>query len=425
MKPPSQAKSPGSKTRVAWLMPTMKGGFYWQPLFREFTKLFPQSIVFTGLWPGFLPGYEGAIEVCQIRGARFITFKRSAWGYCRTLSWVPPSFLWHLCRFSPQVIVTVGFNLCTLCALALKPLMGWKVILLWEGVSPTISYSDAPISLMARRIMGPCFDATITNTREGMDYLKNVVGIPGSKLLHHPYEVAEARALQSDRNRHHSPRSESHLAFLYVGQLIPRKGVHLLLQACDELLKRGIDSFSLTIIGTGHIGRALRSEAALLGLESYVKWVGAVDYGDLGAYYEACDVFVFPTLEDTWGMVVLEAMVFGKPVLCSKYAGSREMVEHAGSGFVFDPLRVDELAGYMERLIREPILVTSFGLQSTKRIASHTPVQAAKSLSMLVDQVMERKGFHETACRKVADFPSATTSVNEDPSASSDFRLTR
>jgi glycosyltransferase involved in cell wall biosynthesis len=321
------------------------------------------------------------------------------------------------------VIFAVGFNLCTLYALALKPLFGWRVILLWDGISPTISYSDAPISLMARRMMGPYFDASMTNTREAKEYLKDIVGIPSSRLIQYPFEVPEANALQSIRDLRPSTRSGPRLSFLYVGQLIPRKGINLLLQACDRLLRRGVESFCLNVVGTGHASEELRNEAASLGLESYVHWVGAVNYGDLGAYYKSCDVFVFPTMEDTWGMVVLEAMVFGKPVLCSKYAGSREMVEHGANGFVFDPLCVDELANYMERLVREPTLVNSFGLQSRKRIAAHTPEQSAKSLSALVEQVMGHKRFDEVTSREVNILPIATTSLNKDPSASSDSPL--
>ena len=386
-------RSSGIDVRVAWLAPTMKGGYYWQPLLREFTKLFPLNVVFTGQWPGFLRGHREAMDVRQIRGARIITLKQSARGYSRTLSWVPPSFLWQLFKFRPHVILTVGFNLCTAYALALKPLMGWRIILLWEGISPTISHCDAPVSLMTRRIMGPGFDATITNTRDGMEYLKHRIGIADSRVLHYPYEVAEANALQSvgDRVRVRSEKSGPSLSFLCVAQLIPRKGIHLLLEACGRLLKRGVDNFSLTVIGVGHADEELRSEAAVLGLERRVTWTGPVNYGDLGAYYESCDVFVLPTLEDTWGMVVLEAMVFGKPVMCSKYAGSREMVEHGVNGFVFDPYCADELAGYMERLVREPKLVNSFGLESKKRIAPHTPERAAKSLSALVEQVMSQR----------------------------------
>jgi glycosyltransferase involved in cell wall biosynthesis len=379
----------------------MRGGYYWQPLLREFTKLFPLNVVFTGEWPGFLAGHEETMDVRRIHGARIITLRQSAQGYSRTLSWVPPSFLWQLIRLKPRVIVTVGFNICTAYVLALKCLMGWRVVLLWEGISPTISHSDAPISLMTRRIMGQGFDAIITNTRDGMEYLTRRVGISESRVLQYPYEVAEADALQSGSSPSRSEKSASCLSFLYVGQLIPRKGIHVLLQASSRLLQRRMYNFSVTIVGVGSAGEELQREAAALGLEGRVNWIGAVNYGDLGAYYESCDVFVLPTLEDTWGMVVLEAMVFGKPVLCAKYAGSREMVEHGVNGFVFDPFCVDQLTDHMDRFIREPGLVESFGAEAKKRIAPHTPEKAAQLISALVEQVMSHRRLDD-ASRRIA-----------------------
>ena len=48
---------------VAWLNPNMKGGCYWQPLFREFARLCPKNKVFTSLWPGFMKGFEGKFVV--------------------------------------------------------------------------------------------------------------------------------------------------------------------------------------------------------------------------------------------------------------------------------------------------------------------------------------------------------------------------
>ena len=54
--------------------------------------------------------------------------------------------------------------------------------------------------------------------------------------------------------------------------------------------------------------------------------LGWVNYAQMGKYLERSDVFLFPTLEDGCSMVPVEAMVFGKPILCSKWAGTSEMV---------------------------------------------------------------------------------------------------
>jgi glycosyltransferase involved in cell wall biosynthesis len=369
-------------------MPSMQGGFYWQPLFREFTKLFPDTLIFTGYWPGFLPGLEDVLKVRQLRGVRYPTLKQNADGYSSGFIWASPSILWHLIRFRPRVIFVIGFNLWTLYVLVLKVVMDWRVILLWEGITPTIAYREAAFRLTIRRVMARYFDATITNTQEAMDYLREVIRVPVSRLLRHPYEVAELNTLQSGRTERNTNKLGSPLKFLYVGQLIRRKGIHLLLRACELLVQRGVDSFSVAVVGEGEEGEELRKQTALLGLEARIHWAGAINYSDLGFCYQDCDAFVLPTLEDTWAMVVLEAMVAGKAVLCSKFAGARELVHHGVNGFLFDPRNPTELADYMERLVRDPRLLEQFGQGSREIIAPLTPERAAEVLATCVNGVL-------------------------------------
>ena len=79
--------------------------------------------------------------------------------------------------------------------------------------------------------------------------------------------------------------------------------------------------------------------ARILEVDGRITWFGAVDYSQLGACYQTSDVFVFPSLEDIIGMVVLEAMVFGKPVLCSDQAGAKDMVRGRQKWICFQPER--------------------------------------------------------------------------------------
>lgn len=116
----------------------------------------------------------------------------------------------------------------------------------------------------------------------------------------------------------------------------------------------------------------------------FFTWEGFVPYERLGAYYDACDVFILPSWEDTWGVVVLEAMVFGKPVLCSRFAGSSELVQHGISGYVFDPGKPQDLANYMTQFIHRPQLIARYGAASRKAMAHYTPGNAAAGLSRIL-----------------------------------------
>jgi Glycosyltransferase len=104
-----------------------------------------------------------------------------------------------------------------------------------------------------------------------------------------------------------------------------------------------------------------------------------VEYGNLGSYFQQADVFVFPTFEDVWGMVVPEAMVFGKPILCSNGAASCELLAEGENGYIFDPHDPSALAEAMRRFLDNPDLIKSMGERSRELIAKTTPETAAQA----------------------------------------------
>ncbi len=383
--PPVQkaAKDFSRGARIAWLMPTVMGAYYWQPIFREFTALVPNTIIFAGFWPGTLPQYRGKFKIRNVRGLRFVTFARGGAGYPTGFMWASPTILWQLIRFRPKVILTSGFNLWSAYTLLFKRFMKWRVVLLWEGVSPTIACSNSPLQLAMRRKMVKRFNAAITNSRAGAEYLQDVLGMPADKIVHHPIEVAEAPALESPTETVPLARADSSFAFLVVGQLIERKGIHRLFEAAKLLVDRGVSDFTIQIAGTGEMSRDLQQQVANSHLDKVVRWLGHVGYEKLGGYYQASDAVILPSLEDTWGMVVLEAMSMGKPVLCSKHAGAKEMIEDGVNGFVFDPNDLPELANRMELLIRVPGLSKRMGEKSKEILHPYTTRRAAEVLAEL------------------------------------------
>jgi glycosyltransferase involved in cell wall biosynthesis len=369
-----------STARVAWLLPSMERGNYWQPLFKEFVKEFPNTIVFTGLWNGYLPGYEDTFELRPVQGYRYITLKKNPKGYDRGIVWAPLGIFYELFKCRPRVIFSSAFSAWTIYALIFKLFTGARVVILWDGNSPGIDYRDSFFRLNVRKLMGQLADGGVSNMRAGVEYLNRVIGMKESKLLHHPYQVPNTAVLGSQENTF-APDSFRRTSFLSVGSLIPRKGWPALIEAARILVKRGFDSFSLIIVGTGGDGEEMDNLVRSYGLDQYVRRVGQVAYQNLGSYYQAADVFVFPTLADSWGLVLLEAMAFGKPVLCSKHAGSKEMVSHGENGFVFDPENPEELANYMTQFIDDTEQIARFGARASEAIAPYTPYQAARALA--------------------------------------------
>jgi len=369
--------------RVVWLMPNVAGAYYWQPVFKEFTSLVPNTVIFAGSWPGSLPKYQGTFQVRPMRGVRYITFGKGGPGYPRGFTLALPTILWQLSRMRPSVVLTSGLNLWSAFTLLFKKITKCRVVLLWEGVSPSIAGMNSPLRLAARRIMAREFDAAISNTRAGVQYLRDVLGMPSDRVVQHPVEVAEAPALKPLNGDLSVEGRDAAFAFLAVGQLIERKGIHRLFEAARLLQSRGMHDFIIQIVGTGEMAATLQRQIAGSPLDKVVRWIGPVSYEKLGACYEACDAVVFPSLEDTWGMVVLEALCLGRPVLCSKYAGSKEMIQDGENGFVFDPHNPEGLADRMELLLRVPALAQRLGEKAKEIIGPYTARLAAQVLAQV------------------------------------------
>jgi glycosyltransferase involved in cell wall biosynthesis len=85
---------------------------------------------------------------------------------------------------------------------------------------------------------------------------------------------------------------------------------------------------------------------------------------------------------------VLEAMAFGKPILCSQWAGASELVIPGENGNVFDPYYPDQLADLMRQFIKHPDLINQMGKGSEKTMMSHTPQDAAQFFADITAYVL-------------------------------------
>jgi glycosyltransferase involved in cell wall biosynthesis len=371
-------------TRVAWLFPSLARGFYWQPVFREFVARCPRTAVFTCIWPGFAPGYEDSFEVHTLPGLGFIDLKKSLPDSRRGLIWTPLSVVRKLAAFDPDVVFTSGFSGWTLCALLFKLLRRSRVIIYWEGCSVQ-SVDKSRIKTVLRRWIARFADAGVSNAAEGATYLRDVIGMPQQKLLCHPCQVPDLLLLGSNAGEVSMPVL-GRPVFLYVGSLSPRKGWRYLIDATRLLVSQGMREFSVLFVGAGAQEEEMRAAITDHKLDGIVHHVGAVPYHKLGPYYRSADVFISPTRADTWGVAVLEAMAFGKAVLCSRYAGTRQMVAHGENGFIFDPFDTPQLAGYMARFVQDRSLAQRLGARSLEKMAPFTPARAADALATIALQ---------------------------------------
>ena len=120
--------------------------------------------------------------------------------------------------------------------------------------------------------------------------------------------------------RHKADRSSRHIHLLYVGRLLEWKGVDIAVRAV-HIVKQSHPEVSLTIIGDGPARSRLAALSRELGLQQQVRWVGWLPRQALAHHYHTSDVLLYPSLRDSGGMVVLEALAHGLPVVCIGLGG--------------------------------------------------------------------------------------------------------
>ena len=166
-----------------------------------------------------------------------------------------------------------------------------------------------------------------------------------------------------------APRKDGRFEVLYVGRLVYWKGVHLGLKAFAKFTATHGNA-RLTVIGSGPDERWLRRLAHRLGLANNVTWIPRLDHDLVMRGYSRHDAFLFPSLHDSGGTAVLEALSSGLPVVCLDVGGPRLLVD-ASCGFRVAAGEPDEviagLAQALGKLAQDPLLLQSMGAAARRR----------------------------------------------------------
>ncbi|MBR1455476.1 MAG: glycosyltransferase family 4 protein [Lachnospiraceae bacterium] len=129
--------------------------------------------------------------------------------------------------------------------------------------------------------------------------------------------------------------------FLIVANLIKRKGIIEFIHSWEHLPKNVNDNVSLLIAGEGPERKNIEDTIKRYNIDN-ITLLGHVKYNDIKKYLQVVDVFVLPTLEDLNSLSVYEALAASKPLLISKYNGSRFLVLENKNGFIFDPYSIND-----------------------------------------------------------------------------------
>lgn len=140
---------------------------------------------------------------------------------------------------------------------------------------------------------------------------------------------------------------------LFVGRFDPQKGLDVLLHAFNACHRQDLH---LTIIGDNVVGGGIKIEKKNTDRITFLGWI---PHDKLASYYSACDAVIMPSRWEAFGLVAIEAMKYGKPVIVSNRGALPELIEDGRNGFVFEFEKIDQLVEILETVKLKDLRIIS------------------------------------------------------------------
>lgn len=297
-----------------------------------------------------------------------------------------PGLMKAIKKSKPDILVGDGFFKWTAAALLYKIIHKVPIVVCYERTSHTERNAQW-YRVAYRKFVMRWIDAMCCNGKFTGEYVQSL-GFP-EKNISYGHMVADTIGLQNDitkvtKEQVSELKSSYNLKgiiFLYVGRFVQCKGITGFLRIWKEFSEDILDNqTTLLLVGDGPQRNEVEELIQLNKLPN-VRIAGFVNYNNLAQYYKAADIFIIPTLEDNWSLVVPEAMVCGLPILCSKYNGCwPELIHPDENGWLFDPLDYENTLQCLKICMENESRLTQMGQKSQLIVDNYTPEKAADSI---------------------------------------------
>ena len=295
--------------------------------------------------------------------------------------------LWSaLNKLSPQVIICGGYNYAASWeALLWASRHGAEFVLWSESNGQDTRAGRVSIEFLKAFFLRHC-DRFVVPGMASFEYLRSL-GSPAVSIVTAPNAVDNTLfGLRAEAARAKATEFRENLKLpsrfiLFVGRLVPEKGIFDLLEAYAKLESGVRSEVGLVFAGDGISRKELAQRASRLS-PGTVCFPGFAHREDLAGLYALADILVLPTHSDTWGLVVNEAMACGLPIIVSSVAGcSADLVENGWNGYVVPPRDSGRLSVAINSLLRQPDLRQKMSIHSLERIRKYSPEACADGLA--------------------------------------------
>ncbi len=203
------------------------------------------------------------------------------------------------------------------------------------------------------------YEATevIVNSNYMKCELQRLFGLPFEKVsvVANGINVNMFNGIEKDYEFRRQYASDNEKIILFVGRLVYEKGIQHLISAMPKILD-GYHDAKLVIAGKGGMLEELKEQVRAMGIENKVYFTGYMDSKQVSKMYKCADVSVFPSTYEPFGIVALEAMLSGTPVVVSDVGGLNEIIEHGVDGMKSYAGNSNSLADSILQLLYNPQL---------------------------------------------------------------------
>ncbi|MFC1480617.1 glycosyltransferase [Candidatus Omnitrophota bacterium] len=211
---------------------------------------------------------------------------------------------------------------------------------------------------------------------------------PAKDITIIPLGLAEPRFTPKDREALSLKRDKLYL--ISVGRLIKRKGYDFLITAFASLIRGGLDA-ELILIGDGPERSALEGLARELDVPDGVKFLGAVSDEEKFQYLSAADIYVLSSLHEGFGIVLLEAMSCGLPVVATNKGGQTDIIRDGKEGTLVPPADAESLADAIHKLATDPDRMKRVGISNRQEVKKYAMPVIAKKYIGLFREILKPK----------------------------------
>ena len=281
----------------------------------------------------------------------------------RSIAWKLP---FRLLGFKPDVLVVCNATQLLL-VLPLRIWLGRRIVLNVED-TPHATRKHGRFSRLVRSWVYRRADRFFAFSEEAERYLR-IIGVRG---------IVDRTSWSLDMNKFHAAGDSRKplgdpinglrkIRFLFVGRLVPGKGLMQLLQAWLRLPMKTRSRTVLQVVGAGPLAQEAKSFTQTHGMNE-VEFTGSVPYLQMPELYSSADVFILPTLQDLYSLTVLEAMACGCPVITTPFNGASELVTEGETGWLVDPTDTMALTDILCRALEDPGRLAEMGRKARARV---------------------------------------------------------